>query len=658
MRKLDFQILKVAITILFFIQMTGTLVESIYVLNLLNTALDVRALGLLFFFSPILLIFFHKRPAQWFAWVSFGLLFFSRGITPYLNTTGRLLSSGVGTAAVMLLMVLFLSGIGKRESSTNGIEFTAGLALGVGLSVFLRSLNYSIDYSLTLSGSWVGWLLGILLGFTLSRLEPDIIKPTCEGKNGRMTFAILGIFQILTLVYFIFSAPGVLARWTEGNYLLIIITAGLVTFFSVALFINPPSWLSSLSPAFFFAWNVAFSLSLLGTILAHRVPFPPMPDSTSVVISQPTLVQQLPTYFMLLLSPIIFLDFREFVLIIRRASPTPRELVPGFILGSFSLILLVFMMIFSNVWGYVEPVSLVFRNKFWFPFALTTSFIIILMIFLRQKETPSPSPSRKNNLRGWVLILGSIFILTVFFTLQQFPFGEEEFDQESLLVMTYNIQAANDQSGEKAFERQLELIREVDPDILALQESDTSRISLNNNDYVRYFSGKLGYYSYYGPKTVTGTFGTAILSRYPLSNTHTIFSYSDQDEIGTAVAEVNVGGKIFTIYNVHPDGSDTAMLVFAKTLLSEVKGKGEVIALGDFNLRKDEIPYQLIDPELINAWTSQQPAELSDKGTDISETRWIDHIFVSSDLQIRNPVYLLPPESNTDHPAHWAEVSW
>ena len=63
--------------------------------------------------------------------------------------------------------------------------------------------------------------------------------------------------------------------------------------------------------------------------------------------------------------------------------------------------------------------------------------------------------------------------------------------------------------------QQLALIRQVSPDILALQESDSTRISLNNNDYARYYAGKLGYYSYYGPKTLTGTYGTALLSKYP-----------------------------------------------------------------------------------------------------------------------------------------------
>jgi endonuclease/exonuclease/phosphatase family metal-dependent hydrolase len=112
-----------------------------------------------------------------------------------------------------------------------------------------------------------------------------------------------------------------------------------------------------------------------------------------------------------------------------------------------------------------------------------------------------------------------------------------------------------------------------------LQETDATHISLNNNDYLRYYAEKLGYYSYYGPTTVTGTYGTAILSKVPLMNTRTVFTYSDQDEIGVAEAEVEASGQRVTIYDVHPDGSDAAKLVFARSLLERSKDKLYVIAI-------------------------------------------------------------------------------
>ena len=219
-----------------------------------------------------------------------------------------------------------------------------------------------------------------------------------------------------------------------------------------------------------------------------------------------------------------------------------------------------------------------------------------------------------------------------------------------MVVMTYNIQAGNDGSAEKSYDRQLALIRQVSPDILALQESDTARIAFNNDDYVRYYAGKLGYYSYYGPTTVTGTFGTAILSKYPLRDTRSVFTFSDMDEIGTAGAEIEVGGRLLSIHDVHPDGSAMAKLALARNLLERSAGEESVIALGDFNLQETDEAYQLVAARYTEAWMSIQPTETGEG--------WIDHIFVSPGLGVRNPVYRLPPDSASDHPAYWTEIFW
>jgi endonuclease/exonuclease/phosphatase family metal-dependent hydrolase len=223
--------------------------------------------------------------------------------------------------------------------------------------------------------------------------------------------------------------------------------------------------------------------------------------------------------------------------------------------------------------------------------------------------------------------------------------------------MTYNIQQANNADGEKSLDQQLALIRQVDPDVLGLQESDSARISLNNNDIVRYFASKLGYHAYYGPKTVTGTYGTALLSKYPLENPATFFTYSDQDEIGTVQAEVILGDQRVTLFNVHPDGSDQAKMVFAQTLLEWAASHPQVISLGDYNLRSYEEPYKLINSSYKNAWIDVYPSGIGPDGTDMSGENRIDHIFVTPQMKVSDPVYILPPDSYTDHPVHWATIS-
>lgn len=646
-----------AIAILFFVQSAGTLVESIYILDLMNTRLDEKALGVLFFFSPILLVPFFKKYPRRVLWIAFAALFLARGLLPYLNTANRMLASGFGVFAAFGMFLLLAKAKPKGADSQTGLWGSAGLALAVGMSVLLRTVGRGLDYSLIPAGGWVGWGAGLILGGLLSQLE---VKSEAEGaeKSGGAAAPILGLFLVLAIVWFAFSAPAVIARWTEGNYTLIVIAVSLLSIGWVWISLARTDVLGWLSPRLLLLWNLLFTLSLTATLLARRVPFPPTPDSPPVVVTPPGWLQQIPLILMLLLFPVIFLDMRLFLDRIQRADSTPRSLIPGILLGGFVLILLVFAHIFTNVWGYVEPVSPWFRGKFWLSYFLIAGLITLLARRVKRTEYVYKKDSIRSLRWEWAVLLSAIFVTTVVFSLPAKRAQVETANRASLVAMTYNTQQSNDDFGEKSFDAQLALIRRVSPDILALQESDSTRISLNNNDYVRYFAENLGYYSYYGPTTVAGTYGTAILSKYPLMNPRVVFTFSDQDEIGVTEAEIEVGGRIFTIYNVHPDGSDTAMLVFARTLLDRSKNKPYVIALGDYNLRDYEEAYQLIDSVYVNAWVSVYPSEIGGDGVDMSGENRIDHIFVSPSLGVRNPLYILPPASATDHPVHWAEVYW
>jgi hypothetical protein len=139
MRKRYIFIAAFGILFLFFIQMAGTLVESIYILDLMHTSLDEKALGTLFFFTPVLLLFIRNKTPNLLVWSMTGLLFFTRGMTPYLNTSGRLLASGIGTGSALILLGLLAAAKPKGETlPRTGWWVSAGLALAVSLSVLLR----------------------------------------------------------------------------------------------------------------------------------------------------------------------------------------------------------------------------------------------------------------------------------------------------------------------------------------------------------------------------------------------------------------------------------------------------------------------------------------------------------------------------------------
>jgi len=652
MKKSPLQIILFAILFLFIIQSIGTLVESIYILDLMNTSLDEKALGVLFFFGPLLVLPFFKKDQRLLIWVLFGLLFVTHGVIPFLSTANRLVASGFATTASLSLFFLLIT-----SQAIFSRWIPAGLALSVGLSTLLRVAGHGIEYSLIPTSGWVGWVLGLLLGVCLFQLNVQRVADA-PHMGGKRTFPILGIYLILTLVYFSFSAPAVIARWTEGNYTLIVSAVSLLSLGWVWLAISRPNFQERISPRWVMIWNLLFTASLTLTLLAHRVSFPPSLDSPPIEVGAPSLLQMLPLWLMLLLFPVLYLDLGIFLRQMQSTDQPGRSLAPGILLGSISLVVLIFINIFTNVWGYIEPISPIFRNTFWLSYFLLSGGITLLVWFALRGKTAPENETSDAHAWVWTVLLAAIFLITLVLSLPS-PRAQADADgKTSLRVMSYNTQQSINGFAEKSFEAQLDLMRQVSPDIISMQETDSTRISLNNNDYVRYFTEGLGYYSYYGPKTVTGTFGTAILSRFPLETTRTSFMYSDKDETGVAEAEVEVGGLRFTIYDVHPDSSDAAMLAFAQALLQRSQDKPYVIALGDYNLRDYEEPYQLIDSAYTNAWTSVYPSEISTEGMDMSGENRIDHIFLSPNLTAIDPTYILPPESATDHPVHWADIQW
>ena len=264
MKKVSPIVIAYGLFFLFLIQLVGTLVESIYILDLMNTSLDAKALGVLFFFSPVLLFLFRRKFPLGLMWLIFGLLFISRGITPYLNTLGRMIASGTGTGSALLLFPWLVTSRAKEESQAySGISGSTGLALAVGLSVLLRTLNYGIDISLTPEGGWIGWGLGLLFLWVWTKLSWDDRTEQNQSKP-KIGSPVLGAYLILTLTYFAFSAPAVIARWTQGNYVLIVTAVSLLSMLWIFVGLFKSSLIEKISHHLLFLWNLLFTISLTG----------------------------------------------------------------------------------------------------------------------------------------------------------------------------------------------------------------------------------------------------------------------------------------------------------------------------------------------------------------------------------------------------------
>ena len=220
----------------------------------------------------------------------------------------------------------------------------------------------------------------------------------------------------------------------------------------------------------------------------------------------------------------------------------------------------------------------------------------------------------------------------------------------SIRIMTYNIQQGYDAEGKKNLAGQLAEVRKVNPDILGLQESDTARVANGNVDAVRYFADNLQMYSYYGPTTTTGTFGIALLSKYPIRNPKTFFMYSIGEQTAAIHAEISANDQTYQIFVTHL-GND-GPIVQLENILTRLPTSGNVIVMGDFNFRPATDQYKLITQTLADAWLLRWPNGKETPG--LSMEKRIDHIFLSSAISVLEAEYIASPAS--DHPYLYAVV--
>jgi endonuclease/exonuclease/phosphatase family metal-dependent hydrolase len=221
---------------------------------------------------------------------------------------------------------------------------------------------------------------------------------------------------------------------------------------------------------------------------------------------------------------------------------------------------------------------------------------------------------------------------------------------QGLRVMTYNIQQGYDTRGEKAYAQQLALIRAQTPDILGLQESDTARIANGSGDVVRYLSDGLDMHAYYGPTTVTGTFGIALLSRYPIEDPRTFFMYSKGEQTAAILATIRVDGQAYTVLVTHLGSGGP--LIQQQQVLERLTGQSNVIAMGDFNFNPSKEQYSQTVAEFNDAWAIAGEQIMPPQDFDIS--RRIDHVFLSPNLRASRATYLA--EGPSDHPALVVEI--
>lgn len=644
-----------AVLFLFFIQLVTDFIEAVYAFGLTGTSIPKEIVSILFFFSPLVVVVFGKRAAATGLILTGEFILISRLVEPLLDTRGRMLVSGFGVACFLIFLPLLLWRLSEENELAPRRDLGLGLMLALALAVLLRAWNSGIDLSLQGWFQIIGWGLGITAGVLLPGafrigIQKDYSLHTNQTHSfGKLACLCVGIIAVFTMLYFSLSSPNVIARWTGANYIPILSALALaMTVFSVILTIKP-SWLTLLSKNTILVWNLLFLAALVLTILPHQLRFPIFPSGYPYYEPPLSAISYLSLYIMLFLSPVVVMNFMLYTNEVISLKTSLQRLGGGFSIASIFILFVVLAHVFTTVYDYIPLIGPFFRDKFWLV-NLVVGIALGLPVLLVSQSTTELDKNQRPILS--ILIVG--FYTTALIggvLVSSTPIPEID-DENFIRLLTYNVQQGYSQDGLKNYNGQLELIRSVDPDVIGLQESDTNRIAGGNADLVRYFTDHLDMYSYYGPKTVPGTFGIALLSKYPIGNPRTFYMYSEGEQTATITAQIRAGEQTFNIFVTHL-GND-GPIIQQEAILEEIDGLENVIAIGDFNFRPGSEQYQLTTNILKDVWLLKWPQGIDDLGIKLSDR--IDHAFVSPGMTVNEARYLTEPES--DHPALMFDIAW
>jgi endonuclease/exonuclease/phosphatase family metal-dependent hydrolase len=642
---------------LFFFQLLTEFVEGIYLYGLLGTEIPPEITLVVLFFTPFVLIFRRTNLSTQMLKVLASIGIIARCIEIVLPTRGRMIISGIGLVGLLLFIpaVLALHRT-KEEQGTFSRKVGIGLSTAVVAHVLFRALHSGSDLSAYGNYRIVTWGLAaatvVILWFSWNG-EGKSSQVGTHPNRLRVVVYSLGIFGVLVVLYFGIIAPNVIARWAGVSsisvFVVLLVSWGVAGWW----------WLTQKRVIKYYLVVLGMLLvtALVLAIVPHQVNFP-QETGGGYPLSEPdiSVFQRIPLYVMVALSPVLLLIFMHYLDGILAEQPRTSLLSFGFGLGSIFLLLMVLSQVFTTVYDYIPVVGPFFRDKYWLVF-LVPGLVAVLPLLLASKANEVESEVPSSVRRTWLLIIGAMAMITVIglFVLTANPFPPVD-EPATLQIFTYNIQQGYDDLGERNFDGQIALIQQTSPDIIGLQESDTARIAGGNADVVAYFADRLDMYSYYGPSPITGTFGIALLSKYPIEDPHTYFLYSEGEQVAVIEAQITVSGMTFNIFVTHLGNGGP--IIQMRQMLELMRGKENVIAFGDFNFRPYEEQYAITNAEYDDAYIQaiEKTAPTiwgENEAFDIEER--IDHVFISPGMLVLRTEYFTEPES--DHPGLFVEIS-
>jgi len=276
---------------------------------------------------------------------------------------------------------------------------------------------------------------------------------------------------------------------------------------------------------------------------------------------------------------------------------------------------------------------------------IITGFVLILIyegknlkISLTLKERPMHLKKEIIVLFASILIINGISIGVVVQTR-----SIEPVQNPNPTFMIWNTHNAIGDDDVFHVDRLIAEIKEVDPDILALNEIDLGAIKTSSMDLPSYFAHKLNMYYFYG-FTFYKHYGNVILSKYPILEAEIIplpLTVQSAEPRSLIRAKFQINSLTWTVFVTHLSTESEDRLVQVPFIVNEIEKEltfERIVWMGDLNFEPTSTEYTLINSTSALNFTDTYRFLNSDPGytghfddNHIPRKR-IDYILCSPDL--------------------------
>lgn len=154
-------------------------------------------------------------------------------------------------------------------------------------------------------------------------------------------------------------------------------------------------------------------------------------------------------------------------------------------------------------------------------------------------------------------------------------------------AVTFNIHHGTNINNEPSLNEIIILLTQINPDIISLQEVDMLRPQTNFSKQAIILARSLGMRYLYEPVRIyeKGSYGNAILSRYPITASQNIILDDDKDVRYCLRVDIRVHNHIISVFNTHLGLSEPTRYYHLKEIILPkiLLLNHPVILAGDFN---------------------------------------------------------------------------